>query len=270
MKMLERNMTQDPHSHDPYLQELTAVTDGWARRARQVFAVAATAALVAGVVASPSRASEPQAAAAAAWTPTTLRTALTALPKGDAERGRVVNQQMFCASCHGETGVAPTQNWPHLAGQKAAYTAKMLMDYRDRRHVNNKGAELMHDIAVMMTPQQIADVGAYYAVQKAPQGDGTPRPVAKLNPEQLVRKGDPSRLITPCASCHSTRGQGGKFEAPALARQNPLYFVRTMLDYQTGHRTNDAAEGMRTFAKRLSREEIEALATYYADLPARR
>jgi cytochrome c553 len=175
---------------------------------------------------------------------------------------------MFCASCHGETGVAPTQNWPHLAGQKAAYTAKMLMDYRDRRHVNNKGAELMHDIAVMMTPQQIADVGAYYAVQKAPQGDGTPRPVAKLNPEQLVRKGDPSRLITPCASCHSTRGQGGKFEAPALAGQNPLYFVRTLLDYQTGHRGNDAAQGMRAFAKRLSREEIEALASYYADLPA--
>jgi len=28
------------------------------------------------------------------------------------------------------------------------------------------------------------------------------------------------------------------------------------------------AQGMRAFAKRLSREEIEALATYYADLPA--
>jgi cytochrome c553 len=111
-------------------------------------------------------------------------------------------------------------------------------------------------------------VGAYYAVQKAPLGDGTPRPVAKINPEQLVRKGDPSRLITPCASCHSTRGQGGKFEAPALAGQNPLYFVRTLLDYQTGHRSNDAAQAMRAFAKRLSRDEIEALATYYADLPA--
>lgn len=268
--MLERHMTLDPHSHDPYLQELTTMTHSWVRRAHQVLTVAAAAVLVIGVLASPSRASETLAPAAAVWTPATLRTALTALPKGDAERGRVVNQQMFCASCHGETGVAPTQNWPHLAGQKAAYTAKLLMDYRDRRHVNNKGAELMHDIAVMMTPQQIADVSAYYATQKAPQEDGTPRPVAQLNPEQLVRKGDPSRLITPCASCHGTRGQGGKLEAPALAGQNPLYFVRTMLDYQSGHRTNDAAQGMRTFAKRLSREEIEALATYYANLPAKR
>ncbi|MEY4507130.1 MAG: hypothetical protein RL297_1708 [Pseudomonadota bacterium] len=267
--MLERNMTLDPHAHDPYLQELTAVTNAWARRARQLFTVAAAMAMVVGVVAAPARASEAHATAAD-WTPATLRKALSDLPQGDAERGRVLNQQMFCASCHGNTGVAPTQNWPHLAGQKAAYTAKMLLDYRDRRHRPNQGAELMHDLAVMMTPQHIADVSAFYAAQKAPQDDGTPRPATKLNPEQLVRKGDPSRLITPCASCHSTRGQGGKFEAPALAGQNPLYFVRTMLDYQTGHRTNDAAQGMRTFAKRLSREEIEALATYYADLPTQR
>ncbi len=270
MKMLERNMTYDPYSHDPYVQELTAVTNGWMRRARQMFTVAAAAALLFGMVASPSRASETQAPTAAPWTPATLRTALTSLPKGDAERGYAVSQQMFCASCHGDQGVAPTQNWPHLAGQKAAYTAKLMLDYRDRRHVNNKGAELMHDIAVMMTPQQIADVSAYYAAQKAPQDDGTPRPVAQLNPEQLVRKGDPSRLLTPCASCHSTRGQGGKLEAPALAGQNPLYFVRTMLEYKNSTRTNDAAHGMRTFAKRLSREELDALATYYADLPTKR
>lgn len=263
-------MTHDPRSTDPYLQELCAVTDGWLRRARQVLTVAAAAGLLLGLIATPSRANPPAAPSATAWTPANLRQALAALPPGNAERGRVVNQQMFCASCHGDTGVAPTQNWPHLAGQKAAYTAKLLLDYRDRRHLPNQGAALMHDIAVMLTPQQIADVAAYYAVQTAPQGDGTPRPTPKLNPEQLVRKGDPSRLITPCASCHSTRGQGGKLEAPALAGQNPLYFVRTMLDYQTGHRGNDAANGMRAFAQRLSREEIEALATYYADLPAQR
>lgn len=261
-------MTHDPRSTDPYLQELNAVTDAWVSRIRQAFTVVAAAALVVGAMALPARATETHAPAATTWTPATLRQAIATLPPGNAERGKIVNQQMFCASCHGDTGVAPTQNWPHLAGQKAAYTAKLLMDYRDRRHVPNKGAELMHDLAVMLTPQQIADVSAYYAAQKAPPGDGTMRTKARHHSEQLVRKGDPSRLITPCASCHGTRGQGGKFEAPALAGQNPLYFVRTMLDYQTGHRSNDAAQGMRTFAKRLSRDEIEALASYYAALPA--
>lgn len=167
--------------------------------------------------------------------------------------------------------MAPTQNWPHLAGQKAAYTAKILLDYQSRLRRENQGAALMHDIAVMLTPQQIADVSAFYAAQPAPQGDGTPRPVADgkgLTAEQLVKKGDPARLLTPCASCHGVKGQGGKLEASALAGQNPLYFARTLLHYQSGVRANDAARGMSAFAKKLTRSEIDALATYYADLPA--
>jgi len=258
---------------DLYLQELTAATDGWLRRAAAALALMATGMLV-GFSAGNAMATEHKAAAAVqAWTPATLRGALAALPAGDAERGSAVNQQMFCASCHGDKGVAPTQNWPHLAGQKAAYTAKMMLDYQSRLRSGNRGADLMHDIAVMMTPQQVADVAAFYAAQPAPRKDGTPRPAGRpqgLSAEQLVRKGDPARLITPCASCHSTRGQGGKFEASALAGQNPLYFVRTLLDYQSGVRHNDAVKGMAAFAKKLTRDEIEALATYYADLPEAR
>jgi len=209
----------------------------------------------------------------APWTPASLRAALAALPTGDAERGRVVNQQFFCASCHGDRGQAPTFNWPHTAGQRGAYTAKMLLDYQRRLRAENRGAALMHDIAVMLTPQQIADVAAFYETLPAPRDDGTPRPAVSPDAlraaEQLVRKGDPSRLITPCASCHGVRGQGGKFEASALAGQNPQYLARTLLDYQSGLRANDAAKGMRAFAKHLTRDEINALAKYYADLPAR-
>ena len=219
---------------------------------------------------SNASATEIAAAPTKEWTSASLRNALNHLPTGDAKRGQLVHEKMFCSSCHGPIGVAPTQNWPHLAGQKAAYVAKLMLDYQDKRMTSNKGAELMHDIAAMMTPQQISDVAEFYAQQKAALDDGTPRPATDLNVTQLVRKGDPKRLITPCASCHGTRGQGGKLEAPALAGQNPLYFVRSMLDYQNGHRTNDVAKGMRTFAKNLTRTEIEALATYYADLPKKR
>ena len=255
---------------DLYVQELTAATDGLLRRAATALALTVTGVLV-GLSAGNALAADHAAAPAAkAWTPATLRGALAALPVGNAERGRVVNQQLFCASCHGDTGVAPTQNWPHLAGQKAAYTAKMLLDYQSRLRSENKGAALMHDIAVMMTPQQIADVSAFYAAQPAPQGDGTPRPIADgkgLTAEQLVKKGDPARLLTPCASCHGVKGQGGKLEASALAGQNPLYVTRTLLHYQSGVRANDAAKGMSAFAKKLTRSEIDALAAYYADLP---
>lgn len=219
-----------------------------------------------------SASAAPQADAKA-WTPATLRQTLTSLPTGDATHGQKVHEQLFCVSCHGAKGVAPTQNWPHLAGQKAAYTAKMLLDYQSGLRREGQRAALMHDIAVMMSPQQIADVSAFYALQAAPQDDGTPRPspkktVTDFDAAQLIRKGDPARLLTPCASCHGVAGQGGNREASALAGQNPLYFVRTLLDYQSGLRANDSAKGMSTFAKKLTRNEIEALATYYADLPA--
>lgn len=258
---------------DLYVQELTAATDGLLRRAATALALTVTGVLV-GLSAGNAMASDHAAAAPAkAWTPATLRGALAALPAGNAERGQLAQQQLFCASCHGDKGVAPTQNWPHLAGQKAAYTAKMLLDYQSRLRKENQGAALMHDIAVMMTPQQIADVSAFYAAQPAPRDDGTPRPVGEtkgLSAEQLVKKGDPARLLTPCASCHGVKGQGGKLEASALAGQNPLYFTRTLLHYQSGVRANDTARGMSGFAKKLTRGEIDALATYYADLPLAR
>lgn len=211
--------------------------------------------------------------APSAWTPNSLRQALSILPNGDPGRGEIVHKQFFCASCHGAKGVAPTQNWPHLAGQKAAYTAKMLLDYQSGLRSDGKRASLMQDVAVMLSPQQVADVSAFYAGQSAPLHEGTPRPATTrstkdFSAEQLVRHGDPARLITPCASCHGVLGQGGIRDAAALAGQNPLYFVRTMLDFQSGVRINDSAKGMSIFAKKLSRAEIESLATYYADLPA--
>ena len=46
------------------------------------------------------------------WTPASLRQALAALPPGDAGRGQALNRDLFCASCHGNEGVAPTLNWP--------------------------------------------------------------------------------------------------------------------------------------------------------------
>ncbi len=239
------------------------------------FASRLLAGLVGASIAGAALANEPVPASnPTPWTPAGLRQALGSIPAGDAARGEKVHAQLFCASCHGEKGVAPTLNWPHLAGQKAVYTAKMLLDYKSGLRKEGKRAELMHDIAVIMSPQEIADVSAFYAAQPLPQDDGTPRPQVRkgandADPLQLVRKGDRSRLITPCASCHGTKGQGGKREASALAGQNPLYLARTLLNYQTGVRANDAVKGMHAFAKKLTRGEIEALAVYYSDLPRR-
>jgi len=81
---------------------------------------------------------------------------------------------------------------------------------------------------------------------------------------KLVTKGDPARLITPCASCHGLDGQGGKNESPAIAGQTRSYFIRTMMLYHNDLRNSDNDHAMRAFAMPLTDQEIRQLADYYS------
>ncbi|MDZ7855055.1 c-type cytochrome [Sphaerotilus sp.] len=228
------------------------------------------------------------AAAAKPTTPTAaeLRQRLAAMPPGDVARGEKLYAQQFCASCHGADGRAPTLNWPSIAGQRVEYGYKLLQDYRQGLRHEGERAAVMRDAVRDLSDRDLADLATYTAqlrataqpvavVAASPVGrtatvdkTGSTTPAPAVPVDTLVRHGDPGRLLTACASCHGARGEGGTRAQPALAGQNPAYLVRTLLDYQSGLRANDPARGMRHFAAKLSRTEIEALAAYYASLPA--
>ncbi len=216
---------------------------------------------------APVHASHP---VAAAKTPSVqqVRATLNSMPRGDKQRGKTLNQTHMCASCHGNVGVAPTANWTSLAGQRAAYTYKSLLDYQTGGRHEDARATLMTVSVQGLTRQDMADLAEFYASLPA---QSSPAPVLDSHThkkiENLVRRGDPGRLITPCASCHGAQGQGGINETPALAGQTVGGFTRTMLDYRDGRRVTDANQGMRQFAQRLSLSEIQALAAYYAGKP---
>jgi cytochrome c553 len=112
-----------------------------------------------------------------------------------------------------------------------------------------------------MSQQDMADVAAYYA--SLPAHEATAKAPAHADAGRLVRKGDPTRLITPCASCHGVKGQGGKEAAPTLAGQSEKAFIRTMVLYKNGGRHNDVNKGMAQIAAKLTAEEIRQLAAYY-------
>ncbi|MDZ7802738.1 MAG: c-type cytochrome [Thiohalophilus sp.] len=206
---------------------------------------------------------------AEAWTPRSLHQTLASMPAGNASRGKIIHQRLMCVSCHGEAGVAPSRNYPSLAGQREAYTYKMLHDYRSARRNEKTGqSKVMLEIVRLMNDQDMADVAAFYARQPLPASGQSGVPLEDI--VRLVRKGDPARLLTPCASCHGATGAGGKNETPALAGQVEAYLVRTLQAYKSGARDNDVYEGMSQFATVLSQHEIEALAQYYSSLPATR
>ena len=236
-------------------------------------ALAMAASLATGLTTgSTAYASEHAPSTVKAWSPVTLQTALKDLPKGNASAGQKVHDTMMCASCHGASGNASTMNWPSVAGQRFDYTAKMLLDYRSGLRIEDERAGLMTSIARLMTPQQIADVSAYYASlpkPTAPQAEAAlaaPLSAAEhKRVEQLVRRGDASRLITACASCHGLHGEG-KGTTPAIAGQTTDYFIRTMRLYHNGERHNDVYNGMSQFSQRLSDADTLLIARYYASL----
>jgi len=197
------------------------------------------------------------------WERSELLGELATVGHADPRRGKELHDGLMCASCHGTSGVSPSRNYPHLAGQRAEYTYKQLHDYRSgRRHEGTGQAQIMYKLAQLLDEQDMRDLAAYYANEPLPVASnegGTHPPVP-----DIARRGDPGRLLTACASCHGLDGQGGINDTPALAGQEPAYFIRTMNAFRDAARRNDLDEGMAQFALHLSDQEIEALANYYA------
>lgn len=206
------------------------------------------------------------------WTPETLQVELSSMPKGDVLRGQQLNQDMMCASCHGDKGQSVSRNWPSTAGQRVEYTYKTLLDYAQGRFVHHQGADAMSAVVSLLNKQQMADLSVYYAAQPMPLASVKPVLTKEQhkNADIIVRQGDAKRLITPCASCHGVKGEGGINETPALAGQEAYHFQRTMQAYKQGTRTSDNYGMMRMIAANLSDAEIQELAAYYANLPAKK
>lgn len=204
------------------------------------------------------------------WTMSEWLEVKSNMPKGDAIRGEKIANEGYCYSCHGVGGNNPTQATPSLAGQNATYTYKMLKDYQTGRyHVDHK-SDVMINLVRIYNDQDLADMAAYFEAQPLPYAQYITQDV-DVNPSivRLVAKGDASRMIVPCASCHGAHGEGGMNETPALTGMSPRMFVRHMEAYRDGTRNNDVQSGMAQFAKDLTDAEIQSLADYYAQLKPR-
>ncbi len=174
---------------------------------------------------------------------------------GDPQRGE--SKAKVCDSCHTPRDGKPLRpNFPRLAGQNRFYIFKQMMDYRD----NTRGHGVMQNFASKLTPQEMADIAAFYASQSLP-GAPADRPPAAV--ARLIARGDARRLIPPCAACHGGDGAGAVVHVPALAGQEPSYFTTTMQAYKSGERANDIYSRMRLIAGELSDDEIDQLARYY-------
>ncbi|HLG52988.1 MAG TPA: c-type cytochrome [Steroidobacteraceae bacterium] len=173
---------------------------------------------------------------------------LTLAADGDAQRGRKL--AYTCMGCHGienYKNAYPKYSVPKLGGQSAAYIAVALAEYRAgaRPHPTMRG------FAATLSAQDQADLAAFFqGPQRARPG---PKPVGAL-----------PAAAAACSACHGQDGIGTLPENPTLAGQHADYLAQALNDYRLGRRQNPV---MGTFTAQLTRDDIRALADYFAKQP---
>jgi cytochrome c553 len=173
---------------------------------------------------------------------------------GDAARGIVA-----CVSCHGAAGNSTISINPKLSGQHDAYLVKQLMDFTTPARNN----AVMTTFSKLMTADDMKNVSAYLAVQKPKAGAAKNKDIVNLG-QTIYRAGIAEKNIAACAGCHSPNGAGIPAQYPRLAGQHQDYTVAQLTAFRTGVRKNSAQ--MTTIAKRMSDDEMKAVADYVAGL----
>ena len=79
---------------------------------------------------------------------------------GDAAAGKA--KTGMCAACHGAAGISAVPMYPNLAGQKAAYLAKQLKDFKTGKRKD----PVMAPMAMALSDEDMANIAAYYASLK--------------------------------------------------------------------------------------------------------
>ncbi len=188
-----------------------------------------------------------------------LLAAPLAADAGDASKAISLSANL-CASCHGEDGNSMVPMFPKLASQQAVYLLRELKDYKSGKRVS----EVMQPIVSGLSDDDLANLAAFYASQKAAPGtvaEPALLPVGKT----LYLKGNPKIGIPSCESCHEEDGAGaGKF--PRVASQHVDYALEQFRLYAAGKRTN-GARVMQAIAERMTEQETRAIAEYMASMP---
>jgi cytochrome c553 len=179
---------------------------------------------------------------------------------GNAEAGQM--KAAACAGCHGLDGNSPSPVWPALAGQHAEYLSKQLMDFKNGKR---KDPLMTSQAALLATPQDVANVAAYFASQELTVGRAKPEAVTLG--AQVFRGGNLATGTPACSGCHGPVGMGNPLaNFPRIAGQHAAYTTKALKDFRAATRSNDVNGRMRGAAAHMSDAEIEAVAQFLQGL----
>jgi cytochrome c553 len=179
----------------------------------------------------------------------------------------IAQRTLACTACHGEQGRAgPDGYYPRLAGKPAGYLYNQLLNFRDgRRHYG-----LMTGMVDLLSDAYLLEIAGYFASLDVPYPVARP---AQASPAQLARgqqlalRGDSARQLPACVQCHGAALAGVQPATPGLIGLPRDYLNAQLGAWQSGQRKAHAPDCMATVARRMSGEDVSAVAAWLASQP---
>lgn len=175
-----------------------------------------------------------------------------------------------CATCHGAKGEGnPAAGFPRLAGLGSVYLKHQLDDMAD----GGRPSPIMAATAQALSPADREAVALYYASLPAPYdvskvaATGQSEPMPSDRGAWLAIRGGWEKNLPACNQCHGPGGIGVGEQFPALAGQSKNYLIAQLQAWQAGKRSPLPLGLMPSVATKLTAQDIDAVATYYSELP---
>jgi len=172
-----------------------------------------------------------------------------------------------CNRCHAEDGGGRGEGaFPRLAGQSEAYLLGSLQAYASgERH-----SGIMQPVAAGLDAEVLEALARHYA--QLPPVNRTDAPVPEPDVlsrgQSLAAHGVPERGVPSCVHCHGPKQGPRNPMYPELAGQYARYLEQQLELFTAGKRGGSEYAGiMHGAAQRLTPEQMQALAAYYASLP---
>jgi cytochrome c553 len=165
-----------------------------------------------------------------------------------------------CVACHGADGNSVIPMFPKIAGLQEEYIGKQLRDFISGR----RKSDVMAPVVAQLKPEEIAPLAAYFSNQKMVAGESGDKKAADLG-KLIFHDGNEDSGVPACIGCHQAQGVG-HLNFPRIGGQHSQYVVQQLKNFAAGERSNDVSRFMRVTAKRLSEEEMHAVAEYLVSL----
>lgn len=167
-----------------------------------------------------------------------------------------------CASCHGAKGEGnAAAGFPRLAGLPSPYLLSQLDHFANGSREN----AVMTPIGKQLTAAERQSVADYYGSLPSARG------VAVGNEETLKQRDKGAWLMVrgrwednlpACVQCHGPGGDGAGAAFPALAGQPAAYIASQLQAFKNGARPGGPLNLMAVIAKKLSDNDIDAVAQH--------